>query len=244
MYKKILILVDNEKLFLETKKIFDEKSKKVRFEKIDFRCSPDTPFSKKYSQKIISEMSINRSFKKIIRDYDLVFSIHCKQIFPRNLVESIPCINIHPGYNPFNRGWYPHIFSMLNGLPAGVTIHRMDSQIDHGAIIDQENIKIKSVDTSKSLYNKILKAEIKLFKKNFDCIITNNFAHTQPVCEGNINYKYDFHELQEIKMEKTDTLKNFITYLRAMSHPPYYNCFFFDENGKKIFVQIALSEER
>jgi len=244
MFKKILIFTDNEILFLTVKKIFDMKSKKFPFEKIDFRCSPDNPFSKKYLKTDISEMSVSKSFKKIIRNYDLVFSIHNKQIFPLELVEKIPCINIHPGYNPFNRGWYPHIFSMLNELPTGVTIHRMDSQIDHGPIIDQEIVKIKSDDTSKSLYNKILDAEIKLFKKNFDCIINENFNCYDPLQEGNINYKSDFVQLQEIKLGQKDTFENFLKYLRAMSHYPYDNCFFYDENGKKIFIRIMLHKEK
>ena len=40
----------------------------------------------------------------IIESYQLVISVHCKQIFPKRLVENVLCINLHPGYNPFNRG--------------------------------------------------------------------------------------------------------------------------------------------
>lgn len=72
------------------------------------------------------------SVTKIIASADIVFSLHCKQIFPQSLVEAVTCINVHPGYNPYNRGWYPQVFSIMNGLPAGVTIHKMDDKVDHG----------------------------------------------------------------------------------------------------------------
>src|SRR5690349_163732 len=66
---------------------------------------------------------------------DVVISLHSKQIFPPGLVSGARCVNVHPGLNPFNRGWTPHVFSLVNGLPAGATIHEIDAEIDHGAII-------------------------------------------------------------------------------------------------------------
>lgn len=75
----------------------------------------------------------------IIGLYDLVFSLHCKQIFPKKLVDEVTCINFHPGFNPFNRGWYPQSFSIINGMPAGATIHKMDENVDSGEIIAQKN---------------------------------------------------------------------------------------------------------
>jgi methionyl-tRNA formyltransferase len=77
------------------------------------------------------------------------------------------CINIHPGLNPYNRGWYPQVFAINNGLPHGATIHEMDDKIDHGDIIYQKSVDIKLSDTSKTLYERVLDTEIFLFKENF-----------------------------------------------------------------------------
>jgi methionyl-tRNA formyltransferase len=96
----------------------------------------------------------------ILGNFDLVFSIHCKQIFPKELVNGLKCINIHPGYNPVNRGWYPQIFSILNDLPVGATIHEIDEALDHGGIIARALVPKYSYDTSKSLYDRILEKEI------------------------------------------------------------------------------------
>jgi methionyl-tRNA formyltransferase len=39
--------------------------------------------------------------------YHLILSFNCKQIFPADLVSSVTCKNVHPGFNPYNRGWFP-----------------------------------------------------------------------------------------------------------------------------------------
>ena len=88
--------------------------------------------------------------------YDLFLSLHSKQLFPDALVEDHLCINVHPGLNPHNRGWFPQVFSILNGLPIGVTIHRMDTELDHGPILWQEELPIYPQDTSKDVYDRIL----------------------------------------------------------------------------------------
>jgi methionyl-tRNA formyltransferase len=67
---------------------------------------------------------------EIIEKYQLVFSLHCKQIFPSELISNVKCINVHPGYNPLNRGWYPQVFSIIYDLPIGATIHEIDEVVD------------------------------------------------------------------------------------------------------------------
>ncbi len=104
--------------------------------------------------------SKNIDLHNVDSKYKLVISAHCKKIFPPKLVNSFRCINIHPGLNPYNRGYYPQAFSLINKLPVGATIHEIDEKLDHGPIIFQEEVVIESIDTSFSLYNKIIKKEI------------------------------------------------------------------------------------
>ncbi|MEL6562249.1 MAG: formyltransferase family protein, partial [Bacteroidota bacterium] len=46
-------------------------------------------------------------------------------------------------------------FSLINGLPAGVTIHEIDEKLDHGNIIDQIKVEVQSTDTSYTLYQRV-----------------------------------------------------------------------------------------
>ncbi len=138
----------------------------------------------------------------IIQEYDLVFSLHCKQLFPSDIVNNVRCINVHPGLNPHNRGWFPQVFSIINKLPIGVTIHEMDEELDHGPIIVQKELVIKIWETSYDVYKRIQELEIELIKENLLRIINNNYKAFLPVSEGNINLKKDFNELCEIDLDK------------------------------------------
>ena len=66
---------------------------------------------------------------------------------------------------PHNRGWFPQVFSLINGKPCGVTIHEIDEKLDHGDIIVQKEVVAEPWDTSLDVYNKILNTEVELIEK-------------------------------------------------------------------------------
>ena len=175
--------------------------------------------------------------------YDLFLSLHSKQLFPDALVENHLCINVHPGLNPHNRGWFPQVFSILNGLPAGVTIHKMDTELDHGPILWQEELPIYPQDTSKDVYDRILAKELELLDRHLEDILTGNYTLTPMAEEGNINYKADFDALCPIDLNEPATYGQVIDRLRALTHAPYQNAYFIDKDGKKVYVGITLRKE-
>ena len=175
--------------------------------------------------------------------YDLFLSLHSKQLFPDELVENHLCINVHPGLNPHNRGWFPQVFSILNGLPVGVTIHRMDRKLDHGPILWQEELPIYLQDTSNDVYDRILAKELELLDKHLGDILTGNYTLTPMAEEGNINYKADFDALCPIDLKEPATYGAVIDRLRALTHAPYQNAYFIDADGKKVYVGITLRKE-
>lgn len=179
----------------------------------------------------------------LISEYKLIISAHCKKIFPKKLVESTRCINIHPGYNPYNRGWFPQVFSILNKLPLGATIHEMDEELDSGDIISQEKVSINSSDDSLSLYNKVLQKEINLFQNDFDKIIEGSYNKIKPKSKGNLNLKKDFNNLCKLDLNSIGTMGEHIDLLRALSHGDFKNAYFLDNKNEKIRVKIELKKE-
>ena len=175
--------------------------------------------------------------------YDLFLSLHCKQLFPEELVNEHLCINVHPGYNPYNRGWFPQVFGIMNKLPIGVTIHRMDAELDHGPILWQQKLELRADDTSKDIYNRILALEMELIEEHLEDLLSGNYTMTPMPGEGNINYKQDFDSLCAIDMEKPATYGEVIDFLRAMTFAPYNNAYFYDTDGKKVYVGITLKKE-
>ncbi|MBG24874.1 MULTISPECIES: dTDP-4-amino-4,6-dideoxyglucose formyltransferase [Croceibacter] len=244
MFKKILIITDNLDISKKLKKIIRAKNIEDLFYYSVSPFSKKNEFSNALDCTVSSfDMRMEGDVLEIINSYDLVLSIHCKQIFPEKLLKSVRCINIHPGYNPINRGWYPQVFSIIQNLPVGATIHEIDTEIDHGNIIAREFVEKKNTDTSLTLYLRIVEKELQLFDKNIIDIINDNYKTSVPECEGNLFLKKDFNKLKEIDLNEKSTAWTLINKLRALTHGNYNNAYFINpETGKKIYVSISLKE--
>jgi methionyl-tRNA formyltransferase len=246
MFKSILIISDNVFLCTEFNKLLaEEKLPEISWDFAVSQISKISLFESALTREIRAlDLKNSQTIESIIKKYDLVFSIHCKQIFPPDLVNSVKCINIHPGYNPINRGWYPQVFALIYNLPVGATIHEIDEKLDHGKIIDRELVNKTADDTSESLYKKIIKKEIELLKKNLKKIILNEYNAYEPENDGNIYLKSDFNKLQELKLDEKVMGHELINTLRALSHGNFKNAFFIDKiSGKKVYVSINLEIE-
>lgn len=244
MYKKILVISDNINLCVSFKNLisqFQTESLNVNFAISPFSNIED--FEGILNGKVEKiDLKDTNQVEKIILSYDLVFSLHCKQLFPQPLVNAVKCINVHPGYNPINRGWYPQVFAIINDLPIGATIHEIDNLLDHGPIIAREFVEKKPYDTSETLYNKVVKKEIELLSKYLHSIINDTYKTFLPEKEGNVYLKKDFNKLLELDLDERLTMKDAINKLRALTHGDFKNAFFIDnESGDKIFVSINFS---
>jgi len=239
MEKKILLLTDNYELFFKFKQLIDELE--ISLSNFDFACSPRNELFIKANG--ICELNIKESVDLLIDKYEKIISLHSKQLFPSKLVESIECINVHPGYNPFNRGWYPQVFAIIEDTIIGATIHKMDKLLDHGEIIDRIVVEKNIWDTSETLYKKILAAEMELLKKNLINIISGKVIYTIPEEEGKLHLKKDFSQLCEINLQSDGKFLDFYNILRALSHGAHRNAYFLDDNGNKIYIKLIIDKD-
>lgn len=215
------------------------------FAELTVHCSPGSENELKSISPMVTPLNIKEMEDWIIESFDLIVSYHCRQLFPKKIVQQIKCINIHPGYNPYNRGWYPGVFSISNGLPAGATIHEIDEKIDNGPIIAQKQIEILPEDTSGTVYPKIIQAEYELLEEWFMPMLTGSYETFLPSEKGNLNYKKDYYALQQLNLGEKLTMKQAIDRLRALTHPPFQNAYFLDENtGDRIYVSVNLTTKR
>lgn len=236
--KRACVVTDNEYIYEEFQKLLKENGIKCNFE--FYYSEVNKKFHEKYNgEKNFRAIRLNDMRENFFRQYDVFFSLHSKQLFPEKLVNEHRCINIHPGFNPYNRGWYPQVFSILNQKPVGVTIHEMDAELDHGPIIVQKEVKIYSFDTSYDVYQRILRMEIDMLKKYLDTLVLGDYKTIPMKNEGNINYKQDFEKICKLDLESKGTLKEHIDLLRATTFDGYKNAYFVDEDDR-IYVSIAL----
>ena len=246
MYKRILVISDNIFMCSNFKQIFEELS--LPSVTVSYGISPFSNrniFEKDLKLTVFEyDLRSNQQVDEIIDKFDLVFSIHCKQIFPNKLVNSLKCINVHPGYNPLNRGWYPQVFSIFYDLPVGATIHEIDEHLDHGNIIDRDFVEKEIIDTSYTLYKKIIQKEIFLIRKNLSSIILNNYSTIKPENEGRLFLRNDFNDLCEIDLDMKITAGELINKLRALTHENLKNAYFFDKtSNRKVYLSIKLEYE-
>ncbi|MCS6153482.1 dTDP-4-amino-4,6-dideoxyglucose formyltransferase [Shewanella oncorhynchi] len=236
---RILVVTDNVQIYKEFKRVCEEKYQADRI--FVFKCSPSSVelFSE---HKNVGVVDVKLEYNEIIAEYDLVISCHCKKIFPKKLVNNVRCINIHPGLNPYNRGWYPQVFAINNKLPHGATIHEMDEEIDHGNIIAQRIVDLLCYDTSLTAYNRVVSTEISLFEENFDIILSGNYIAEKMITEGNYNSIQDFRKLCLLNLDAQGTLREHIDLLRSLSHGGYKNAFYLTEDKEKIFVNLSLKK--
>lgn len=234
---KVLIFTDNLQMYKSFLAIIEGKNLHELHD-FSYSCSIGNGIFATISN--VHEQRIRDNVVALIKTYDLIISCHSKQIFPEELVNNVRCINIHPGLNPYNRGWFPQVFSIINKLPVGVTIHEMDAEIDHGNIIIQEELLIQKHDTSLTSYEKILSLETKLLVDHIETIIDNLYVSKAMKFEGNYNSKTDFNELCKLDLEEQCTMSGAIDKLRALSHGDYKNAYFIDGNGDKIYISIEM----
>lgn len=246
MYRKVLIVSDNLYLCKEFIEIIENNNFSnctFSFATSPFSNIEDFNSSTNITFKVLN-LKNKESIAYILRNFDLVFSIHCKQLFPDKLVQNMKCINIHPGYNPINRGWYPQVFAIINNTSIGATIHEIDTKIDHGPIIDRRLVDTFVTDTSEILYKRILDAEIQLLKDNLHTIIDGSYSTFLPEADGELKLKKDFKDLCQLDLAEKMTTLEFINLLRALTHGKFKNAFFIDPITQgKVYISVNLKSD-
>ena len=111
--------------------------------------------------------------------YDLVVSYGYRYMLKKHIIDSssVPIINLHISYLPWNRGAHPNFWSFYDCTPSGVTIHLLDEGVDTGPIIFQRYVNFgPKENTFLKTYKRLLFEIEVLFEENIDKIISRNFS--------------------------------------------------------------------
>lgn len=157
---------------------------------------------------------------------EYIVSCGYRHVVPESIL-NVPtegCLNLHPAYLPYNRGANPNVWSIVEGTPAGVTLHYMDSGIDTGAIIDRRRVETSFADTGKDLYERLKDAQVDLFRETWPAIIERAVTTTEQDSEAGTSHRTEeFEELCQLDPDETIRVKRFLDRLRALTFPPYEN---------------------
>ena len=145
-----LILSNNSKAKgLNYGKIFKIKKRVINFRK-----------TKIFDNKLISILRNNQIEMICLAGFMKILSKYFIKKFSGKI------INIHPSLLPKYKGLNTHERALINKEKySGCTVHFVNSKLDSGKIILQKRVKISKNETEKSLTEKILIQEHKLYPK-------------------------------------------------------------------------------
>lgn len=177
---------------------------------------------------------------------DLIVSVGFDHLVPPEIIEipSEGAINLHPSLLPHNRGKSPNVWPLVEGNPAGVTLHYMDPEFDTGDIIAQREVKTDFSDTGKQLHSRLEDAQFELFSTTWPEIESDTVDATpQDDTDGSYHSKTDFLDLCELDPEAEVEVKQFLDRLRALTFPPFDNAYL-DIDGERYYVDIEIRTEQ
>jgi phosphoribosylglycinamide formyltransferase-1 len=117
-----------------------------------------------FSKQAKTEKEILELLKK--KKINLICLAGFMRILSKNFIQSFKgqILNIHPSLLPKYKGLNTHDRAIKNkDKYSGCTVHFVTAKLDSGKIIIQKKVKINKKDTPRTLANKVLAEEHKLY---------------------------------------------------------------------------------
>jgi methionyl-tRNA formyltransferase len=174
---------------------------------------------------------------------DTIITVYWPFILPNEVLKvASVSVNFHPALLPLNRGWYPHVHNLIDGTPAGVTLHKLAPGADEGDIWVQKTVEVNPWDCADDLYKKLQNEITNLFIENW-ILIKNNEIVARPQEKSIESYhaKNEIAALDKIDLNKTYTGAEIINLLRARTFGDR-GFSYFESGDHKIFIRIKLEK--
>jgi methionyl-tRNA formyltransferase len=179
-------------------------------------------------------------------DLDYIIGIHFPYIVPDDVlgIPRIGVTNLHPSLLPFNRGWHTPTWALLDGTPAGVTLHFMDSGLDTGDIIAQAELEIRPDDTAHTLYSRLLDLEVDLFRESWPLLASGEPPRRrQSPDEGSGHNRADLAAVRHLDLESVERVADTVLRLRALTTSNPEEAAYFELGGKRYRVQVTITPD-
>jgi methionyl-tRNA formyltransferase len=206
----------------------------------EMKCLLKLPSSAVFDGSRLNDPKVQKAIRSLRPDlgisilFDYILRPAFLEIFPRGV------INLHPSFLPYNRGQYPNVWSIVEGTPAGATLHYIDRGIDTGAIIAQKKVDIEPIDTGEMLYRKLERASMDLFKKSWPFFASGKLRGKKCAgAKGTYHCTADVEKIDRIELSKKYPARELIDILRARTFPPYRGAYFIHK-GRRIYMRLEL----
>jgi hypothetical protein len=146
-------------------------------------------------------------------------------------------LNLHLGYLPYNRGRAPHLWPLIDGSPAGVSLHVMDDGVDAGGIVCQERAAVHDDDTGGSLLARLEAAALAMLRDSWPRIGT-----AEPVPQPAGGSRHTRGDLEALALTPADLAV--VDKLRALSGPGRGTGAAFSRSGQRYLARISIEPDR
>lgn len=186
--------------------------------------------------------------RRIWREIDaqLFLSIHFPEIVPDAWLEGFRsgCVNLHPAFLPWGRGWHTPTWAILDGTPFGASLHYMTSELDAGDIIAQREVEVRPDDTAHTLYRRVLRVEYELFVHTWPALragSASRTAQTTNAIAGHRRRDLD-DQVRKIDMDAAYQGRHLLTKLRALTTDRWHEAAWFEEDGRRYAVRVEVRQ--
>lgn len=172
------------------------------------------------------------------------FSFWSSYIIPKKVLDYFPLgvFNLHNSLLPSLRGSGANIWTLIKDVDAGVSLHKIDLNIDKGNIIDTQKIKVDLHDDGKSVFIKQHSAMMLLLKRNFERIIYGTHQYIKSPYKDSFFSKSKRDNFKKIYYNQKYSAKEFINIIRAYQFGKLDSAVYVDENKKNWKINIKLKK--
>ena len=174
---------------------------------------------KKAAESGIQESSLENCYEIV----NLAFiSLEFDRIIDPEKFRSADLYNIHFSALPAYKGMYTSALPLMyNEKESGVTLHKIDSGIDTGPIIDQQIFDISELDTARELYNEYLEYSKGLLSRWIDKLLSGNIGSTKQSAHGSSYYSKKTIDYSKLVIDFTATAQQIKNQVRAYTFPEF-----------------------
>ena len=207
-----------------------------------YNRSEDVKF---FSLSGLGAPAVIKNFDIELKDIELALVYAFGNLIPKELL-SLPKYgfwNIHPSLLPKYRGPSPIATPLINGdKTTGVTIIKMDEEIDHGPIIAQESYTIKNTDYRTDLETKLTDLGFEMFKKTViqlagswvNGLKIKEQNHNKAIYTNKLSKDDGFIEFKKLKLKIKNSSEDLYNLFRGLY--PWPGIWTILPNGKRLKI--------
>jgi methionyl-tRNA formyltransferase len=178
-------------------------------------------------------------------ELDFIVCVHFPYLLKRPVLDAgkSGVLNLHPSYLPYNRGWHTPTWALLDGTPAGASLHYMDESLDTGDVICQRQIEIDPADTAHTLYRKLKALEVEVFREGWGRIRNGLRAGIAQAAErGTAHRRQSLFDsaVQRIDLDAALPAADLLRRLRALTTNRLDEAAYFECGDRRYRVQVRI----